>query len=71
MEQKQQVINQISKEELEILCFDIIEEKKQLIQKDLNNQIKQQLLEIQKLREDAESSSKIKQSEDKNRRIIQ
>lgn len=40
MEQKQQVINQISKEELEILCFDIIEEKKQLIQKDLNNQIK-------------------------------
>lgn len=70
MEQKQQVINQISKEELEILCFDIIEEKKQLIQKDLNNQIKQQLLEIQKLREDAESSSKIKQSEDKNRRII-
>lgn len=37
MEQKQQVINQISKEELEILCFDIIEEKKQIIQKDLNN----------------------------------
>ncbi|CAL6047075.1 Conserved_hypothetical protein [Hexamita inflata] len=70
-EYKQIIMNQLTQTEIETLCFDFIEKSKAALKADYQKQIQLKLNEIERIREDSENKSKVKQAETQFKRQIQ